>query len=134
MGTVLTLSAPLAPSNLSSNLNTLLLLEVTLRLDLLLLLPTMEQFLWAVLVLLVDMELVPYLVVSQVVVFLVVSLVDILVVLLLLDILLLLSQVLLVQELLVQELLQKVLVPLLLDVSIVQASLFLAVNKEFKKA
>merc|ERR1711942_556133 len=55
----LTLSALLAPSNLSSNLNTLLLLEVNLRLDLLLLLPTMEQFLWAVLVLLVDMELVP---------------------------------------------------------------------------
>merc|ERR1719342_1147171 len=54
--TVLTLSALLAPSNLSSNLNTLLLLEVTLRLDLLLLLQTMEQFLWAVLVLLVDME------------------------------------------------------------------------------
>merc|ERR1719250_502379 len=57
--TVLTLSAPLAPSNPCSNLNPLLLLEVTLRLDLLLLLPTMEQFLWAVLVLLVDMELVP---------------------------------------------------------------------------
>merc|ERR1719342_971859 len=54
--TVLTLSALLAPSNLSNNLNTLLLLEVTLRLDLLLLLQTMEQFLWAVLVLLVDME------------------------------------------------------------------------------
>merc|ERR1719308_314668 len=54
--TVLTLLALLAPSNLSSNLNTLLLLEVTLRLDLLLLLPTMEQCLWAVLVLLVDME------------------------------------------------------------------------------
>merc|ERR1719320_1243136 len=43
--TVLTLSAPLAPSNLSSNLIPLLLLAVTLRWDHLLLLPTMEQFL-----------------------------------------------------------------------------------------
>merc|ERR1712168_309765 len=57
--TVLTLSALLAPSNLSSNLIHLLLWEVTLRLDLLLLLLTMEQSQWAVLVLLVDMELVP---------------------------------------------------------------------------
>merc|ERR1711942_275965 len=65
--TVLTLSALLAHSNLSSNLNTLLLSEVTLRLDLLLLLPTMEQFLWVVLVLLVGMEPVPLEVLSLVV-------------------------------------------------------------------
>merc|ERR1712013_505560 len=44
-----------------------ILLEVTPRLDLLLLLPTMEQFLWAVLVLLVDMEPVPLVVLSLVV-------------------------------------------------------------------
>merc|ERR1712168_562427 len=69
--TVLTLSAPLAPSNLSSNLIPLLLLEVTLRLDLLLLLLTMEQSQWAVLVLLVDMELVPLSVDTPVVLFLV---------------------------------------------------------------
>merc|ERR1712013_979901 len=73
--TVLTLSAPLAPSNLSSNLNTPLLLEVTLRLDLLLLLPTVEQFLWAVLVLRVDMELVLLLVGMELVPLVVLSLV-----------------------------------------------------------
>merc|ERR1711942_543168 len=73
--TVLKLSALLAPSNLSSNLNTLLLSEVTLRLDLLLLLPTMEQCLWAVLVLLVDMELVLLLLVMELVPLVVLSLV-----------------------------------------------------------
>merc|ERR1719187_2645274 len=96
--TVPTPSAPPAPSNLSSNHILLLWLEVTLKLDLLLLLPTMEQSQLVVLVLLVDtelvplpvdmeqvlllavMELVPLSVELVVALFLVVSLVDILVV------------------------------------------------------